>query len=279
MQLGLVHINMGLMSRPDVLAEAARAAEAAGFDSVWAGEHVVLPDPQVPPSPMRPQDPALDPLLALAWAAAHTATIRLATGIVILPQRNPVVLAKQVASLDVLSGGRVILGIGAGYLEPEFRAVGANFAERGAVTDEYLDAMRALWYDQHPAYHGRFADFAGIDARPRPLQQPIPLVVGGHTAPAYRRAVARAHGWYGYALTPQQAAASVAGLATAADRVQRPAELGELEISVTPRGQITRELAAEFALAGVHRLVLLAPPTPDGPAQTIQAGTSAISGL
>ena len=279
MRLGLVHINMGLMSRPDVLAEAARAAEAAGFDSVWAGEHVVLPDPQVPPSPMRPQDPALDPLLALAWAAAHTATIRLATGIVILPQRNPVVLAKQVATLDVLSGGRVILGIGAGYLEPEFRAVGANFAERGAVTDEYLDAMRALWYDQHPAYHGRFADFAGIDARPRPLQQPIPLVVGGHTAPAYRRAVARAHGWYGYALTPQQAAASVAGLAAAADRVQRPAELGELEISVTPRGQITRELAAEFALAGVHRLVLLAPPTPDGPAQTIAAGTSAVSGL
>jgi probable F420-dependent oxidoreductase len=279
MRLGLVHINMGPMSRPDVLAEAARAAESAGFDSVWAGEHVVLPDPQVSPSPMRPQDPALDPLLALAWAAAYTATIRLATGILILPQRNPVVLAKQVATLDVLSGGRVILGIGAGYLEPEFRAVGANFAERGAVTDEYLDAMRVLWYDRHPAYHGRFAGFAGVDAHPRPLQQPIPLVVGGHSGPAYRRAVARAHGWYGYGLTPRQAAASAAGLATAADQVHRPAELGELEISVTPRGQITRELAAEFAQAGVHRLVLLAPPTPDGPAQTIQAGTSAVSGL
>jgi probable F420-dependent oxidoreductase len=279
MRLGLVHVNMGSMSRPDALAEAARAAEAAGFDSVWAGEHVVLPDPRVPSSPMHPQDPALDPLLALAWAAAHTATIRLATGIVILPQRNPLVLAKQVASLDVLSGGRVILGIGAGYLEPEFRAVGANFAERGAVTDEYLDAMQALWYDRRPAYHGQFADFAGIDAHPRPLQRPVPLVVGGHTAPAYRRAVARAHGWYGYALTPQQAAASVAGLDAAASRVQRPAELGELEVSVTPRGQITRDLAAEFAEAGVHRLVLLAPPTPDGPAQTIEAGTAAIATL
>ncbi len=106
MRLGLVHVNMGAMSQPGALAEAARAAEAAGFDSVWAGEHVVLPDPQVPPSPMRPQDPALDPLLALAWAAAHTRAIGLATGIVILPQRNPVVLAKQVATLDVLSGGR-----------------------------------------------------------------------------------------------------------------------------------------------------------------------------
>jgi probable F420-dependent oxidoreductase len=279
MRLGLVHVNMGSMSQPDAVAQAAREAEAAGFDSLWAGEHVVLPDPQVRPSPMHPQDPALDPLLALAWAAAHTATIRLATGIVILPQRNPLVLAKQVASLDVLSGGRVIFGIGAGYLEPEFRAVGANFAERGAVTDEYLDAMQALWYDQHPAYHGRFADFAGIDARPRPLQWPVPLVVGGESGPAYRRAVARAHGWYGYALSPRQAAESVAGLAAAAGRVQRPAELGELEVSVTPRGQITRELAAEFARAGVHRLVLLAPPAADGPAQTIQAGIAAVSGL
>jgi probable F420-dependent oxidoreductase len=279
MRLGLVHVNMGSMSQPDALAEASQAAEAAGFDSVWAGEHIVLPDPQVPPSPMRPQDPALDPLLALAWAAAHTATIRLATGIVILPQRNPLVLAKQVATLDVLSGGRLMLGIGAGYLEPEFRAVGANFGDRGAVTDEYLDAMNALWYDRHPAFHGRFADFAGIDAYPRPLQQPIPLIIGGHTAPAYRRAVARAHGWYGYGLTPEQAAASAAGLAAAADLIRRPPELGELEISVTPRSQITPELVVEFARAGVHRLVLLAPSTPDGPAQVIQAGTAAMSGL
>ena len=279
MLLGLVHINMGSMSRPDALVKAAQAAEAAGFDSVWAGEHIVLPDPQVPPSPMPPQDPALDSLLALTWAAAHTTTIRLATGIVILPQRNPVVLAKQVATLDVLSGGRVILGIGAGYLEPEFRAVGANFAERGAVTDEYLDAMRALWYDEHPAYHGRFADFAGIDAHPRPLQRPLPLIAGGHSAPAYRRAVARAHGWYGYWLTPEQVTASLAGLAAAADHIQRPAELGELEISVTPRGQMTRELATEFAQAGVHRLVLLAPPATDGPARTVETAAAAISGL
>ena len=137
MRLGLIHIDMGPMSRPGDLVQAARAAEQAGFDSVWAGEHLVVPDPQVPPSPMAPQDPVLDSLLALTWAAAHTATIRLATGIVILPQRNPVLLAKQVATLDVLSGGRVTLGVGTGYLEPEFRAVGANFAERGAVTDEY----------------------------------------------------------------------------------------------------------------------------------------------
>jgi alkanesulfonate monooxygenase SsuD/methylene tetrahydromethanopterin reductase-like flavin-dependent oxidoreductase (luciferase family) len=179
MRLGLVHVNMASMSRPDGLVAATRAAEAAGFDSVWAGEHIVLPDPQVPPSPMGPREPALDSLLALAWAAAHTTTIRLATGILILPQRNPLVLAKQVATLDVLSGGRVMLGVGAGYLEPEFRALGADFAARGAMTDEYLEAMHTLWYDEHPEFHGHFVDFAAVDAHPRPLQRPIPIVAAG----------------------------------------------------------------------------------------------------
>jgi probable F420-dependent oxidoreductase len=279
MLLGLVHINMGAMSRPDGLVATATAAEDAGFDSVWAGEHVVVPDPQVAPSPMAPDDPALDSLLALTWAAARTTTIRLATGIIILPQRNPLVLAKQVATLDVLSGGRAMLGVGAGYLEPEFRAVGANFAERGAITDEYLEAMQALWYSEHPEYHGKFADFAGIDAHPRPLQRPIPVVAAGHSPPAYRRAVARAHGWYGYWLTPEDAAASLAGLRHAADRVDRPAKLGNLEVSVTPRGRVTAERAAAFADLGVHRLVVLAPQTPDGPAETIQAAVDATADL
>jgi probable F420-dependent oxidoreductase len=276
MLLGLVHVNMGSMSRPDELVTAVRAAETAGFDSVWAGEHIVLPDPQVPPSPMGPQDPALDSLLALTWAAAHTTTIRLATGIVILPQRNPLVLAKEVATLDVLSGGRVMLGVGAGYLEPEFQAIGANFAERGAVTDEYIDALHALWYEEHPEYHGRFVEFAGVDAHPRPRQQPIPLVVAGHSPPAYRRAVARAHGWYGYWLTPEDAAASIAGVRAAADRVERPAALGELEISVTPRGHLTPERAAAFADAGVDRLVVLAPPSLT-PAETVERAAAAIA--
>jgi probable F420-dependent oxidoreductase len=279
MLLGLVHINMGAMSRPDGLVAAATAAEDAGFDSVWAGEHIVLPDPQVPPSPMAPHDPALDSVVALTWAAAHTTTIRLATGIIILPQRNPLVLAKQVATLDVLSGGRAMLGVGAGYLEPEFRAVGANFAERGAITDDYLAGMQALWYAEHPEYHGKFVDFAGIDAHPRPLQRPIPIVAAGHSPPAYRRAVARAHGWYGYWLTPEDAAASLAGLRDAADRVDRPASLGNLEVSVTPRGRITAERAAAFAELGVHRLVVFAPQTPDGPAETIQAAVAATADL
>src|SRR4051794_8848708 len=278
-KLGLFNINMGTQSRPDGMAVAARAAEAAGFESLWAGEHVILPDPQVPPSPMAPQAPALDPFVGLTYAAAMTTTIRLATGIVILPQRNPVVLAKQVASLDVLSGGRFTLGVGVGYLEPEFRAIGANFEQRGAVTDEYLDAMVHLWYDDHPEFHGRFAAFDGIDAHPRPVQQPIPIVIGGHTPAAYRRAVARGQGWYGFALTPEGTAECLEALRLAAGQVDRPAALGPLEISVTPRGRLTAEKASAFAALGVHRLVPMPPPTSDGVAATIESAASAVADL
>jgi probable F420-dependent oxidoreductase len=254
-ELGLFGINMGANARADQLAETARAAEDAGFDSVWAGEHVILPDPQVPPSPMAPGDPVLDPLLALSWAAAYTSRLRLATGIVILPQRNPVVLAKQLASLDVLSGGRLIVGIGVGYLEPEFRAVGANFTRRGAVTDEYLDAMSHLWYDEQPEYHGEFAAFGGVDAHPRPEQPRLPIVVGGHTPAAFRRAVRSGDGWYGFALNEANVAECLDGLRAAAEAEARPAALEPLEITVTPRGELTPERVAAFAELGVHRLV------------------------
>ena len=256
MKLGIFSLNMGPATAEHV-ATIARAAEDAGMESVWAGEHVVLPDPRVPPSPMDPKEPALDPLFALAWAGAVTTTLRLATGIVILPQRNPVVLAKEVASLDVLTSGRVTLGIGVGYLEPEFRAIGANFPDRGAVTDEHLAAMRALWYDDAPAYHGRFVDFGGIDAHPRPVQPRIPVVVGGYTPPAYRRAVTTGEGWYGFLRTPEALTKDLEGIRVALDQHERPAELGELEITVTPWGMLTPELVDAYAELGVHRLVVL----------------------
>ena len=277
-KLGLFNINMGRQATPAGLAAAARAAEEAGFESLWAGEHVVLPDPQVPPSPMAPQDPALDPFIGLTYAAAVTSEIRLATGIVIMPQRNPVVLAKQVASLDVLSAGRFTLGIGVGYLEPEFRAIGANFDDRGAVTDEFVTAMEVLWYAERPEHHGRFVDFGGVDAHPRPVQRPIPVVVGGHTAAAYRRAVGRGHGWYGFAMTPEAAAASIDGLRAAAEQVERPAELGELEITVTPRGRLTDETAAAFAGLGVHRLVVIPDPRDEDVRPSIDAALAAVAG-
>jgi probable F420-dependent oxidoreductase len=263
MKLGLFSINMGTNCDPAQMAEVARAAEDAGFDSLWAGEHVVLPDPRQPPSPMEPLDPALDPIVGLTWAAAHTTHIRLGTGIIILPQRNPVVLAKELASLDVLSGGRLIFGVGVGYLEPEFRAIGANFAERGAVTDEHLDAIAHLWYEEHPAYHGRFVDFAGINAHPRPAQQPVPLVVGGHSHAAFRRATARAHGWFGFGLDRDSTARCIDGLRRAASDVERPSGFGELEITVAARDHITAERIDAFTELGVHRLVVVPAFRPD----------------
>src|SRR5215208_3815413 len=154
-------------------------AEELGYDSMWMGEHVVLPDPRRPPSPMEPGDPILDPLVGLAFLAARTSRIRLATGIVILPQRNPLVLAKQLASLDVVSGGRLVFGMGVGYLEPEFTALGVSLKDHGPRSDEYLAAMRASWSEAQPAYQGRFVAFSGVNAYPRPVQQPMPALVVG----------------------------------------------------------------------------------------------------
>src|SRR5262245_55428050 len=160
MKFGLFGINMGPCSAPGAASRVARAAEEAGFESLWTGEHVVLPDPQAPPSPVPPLEPMLDPTVALTFLAAHTKTIRLGTGIIILPQRNPLVLAKELASLDVLSGGRLIFGIGIGYLEPEFAALGIPFADKGARTEDYVKAMIAIWSMEKPAYSGRFAKFS-----------------------------------------------------------------------------------------------------------------------
>jgi probable F420-dependent oxidoreductase len=258
MKLGLFGINLGACADPAVARRVAQAAEAAGFDSVWTGEHVVLPDPRVPPSPSPPQTPFLDPLVALAHLAGATERIRLATGIVILPQRNPLVLAKEVATLDVLSGGRALLGVGAGYLHQEFAALGIPFEQRGARTDEYIDAMRALWSQPKPAFAGRFVSFAGIDAQPRPLQRPgVPIVVGGTSPGALRRAVARGHGWYGFALDPTATVRCLEGLARAAAEVERPAALGTLEVTITPLPGCDAATARRYAELGVHRLALL----------------------
>src|SRR3954469_19460019 len=151
-------------AEPDALAATAAAAEAAGFESLWGGEHVVLPDPQAPPSPMAPHEPILDPVIALTYCAAVTSRVRLGTGIIILPQRNPLVLAKELASLDRLSGGRLIFGVGVGYLKPEFDALGISMDDRGTKTLEYIEAMRAIWSHDKASYQGRYVSFAGVSA-------------------------------------------------------------------------------------------------------------------
>src|SRR5712692_2822546 len=145
MKFGIFGINMGPCANPATAAAVARAAEAAGLDSLWTGEHIVLPEPQAPPSPVPAHTPFIDSTVALAFVAAHTKRVKLGTGIIILPQRNPVVLAKELASVDVLSNGRLIFGIGIGYLKSEFDAIGAPFDQKGPRSEEFLAAMIALW--------------------------------------------------------------------------------------------------------------------------------------
>lgn len=257
MTIGLFLHNVHIAGDPKVAVAVAIRAEELGYDSLWAGEHVVVPSPRVAPSPMEPTDAILDPLVLLAHLAAHTSRVRLGTGVIVLPQRNPLVLAKQVASLDVLSGGRVVLGIGAGYLEPELSAIGVPMSERGARTDEFLAAMRALWTDEAPAFAGAHVAFAGVDAHPRPIQRPLPVVIGGHTAAAHRRAVRDAAGWYGFLQSPDAVAAQVGALRQAAAECGRT---DPLHISVTPDRRLDPDIVRAYAQAGAERLIVAAGP-------------------
>jgi probable F420-dependent oxidoreductase len=252
----------------DELARISSLAEELGYDSIWAGEHVVLPTPRRPPSPMDPTDAILDPLVALAFIAGHTEHVRLGTGIVILPQRNPLVLAKQLASLDWLSGGRLMFGLGVGYLEPEMTAIGVPMERRGTRSDEYLAAMRALWEQEQPAFDGEFASFSGVDAHPRPLQRPLPVIVAGHSPAGHRRAARHADGWCGFMLNLDETAEQVAGLERALTDAGRTRD--GFEITLVPRGRIDSEAVAAYGEVGVDRLALL-PRVDDGVEAFIQA--------
>lgn len=264
MKLAAYGINEKATHGPVETIRLAQLAEELGYDSWWAGEHVVLPDPADPAQPLAPQDAILDPLVHLAFVAAVTTTLELGTGIIILPQRNPVVLAKEVASLDVLSGGRLHLGVAAGYLAGEMEAVGVPMSERGARTDEYLDAMRALWSTPAQPYDGKFVSFSGVEAFPKPVAVGGPrLVIGGHGRPALRRAVTRGHGWYGADIDPTATAAILQQLREVANEVERPAALGPLDISITPVDLVDAATVDAYAEIGVDRLIVYPRPADD----------------
>jgi len=260
MKLGLFGIGSGLCADPDIARRVAQVAEHQGIESLWTGEHVVLPDPQRPPSPVPPEFPMLHPSAILSFLAACTDRIKLATGIVLIAQRNALVLAKEMASLDVLCDGRLILGIGAGYLEAEFSALGIPFEQRGARADESIEVMRAIWNETDPEYHGRFYSFSGIQAFPRPIQPGGPaLVVGGTSTAALRRAVRSAQGWYGFALDVDQTAACVKQLKQLSDNLPASTRRAALEISITPVLPMTEANIADYQSAGVDRLIPLMP--------------------
>jgi probable F420-dependent oxidoreductase len=255
MELGVTGLNSTAAVTTESTVRLAQLAEELGYSTWWAGDHVVLPTVGESPSP--PDAPLLDPLVHLTYVAAVTTRLRIATGVVILPQRNPLVLAKQAASLDVLSGGRLSLGVGAGYLEPEMTALGVPMAGRGKRADEYLDAMTQLWTAQAPEFHGEYVSFANVDAHPRPLQPGgPPIVIGGHSAGAFRRAVSRGHAWLGIG-TPDDLVKHLASLDKAAAEVDRPARLGKLRIYFLPQPILPGpDDVKRYADLGVEQLVL-----------------------
>jgi probable F420-dependent oxidoreductase len=205
-KFGLRYASLGRYASGPAAVELAQAAEAAGFDSIWTVEHVIVParyQSRYPYSPTGKMGSGLedfplpDPLIWLAYIASATRTIKLGTAILILPQRNPVVTAKAVATLDHLAGaGRVLLGIGVGWLAEEFATVGVPFEDRGARTDEYVAAMRALWAQERASFQGRFVSFDEVFCRPRPAAGRIPIVVGGDTPAAARRAGRLGDGYF-----------------------------------------------------------------------------------
>jgi probable F420-dependent oxidoreductase len=260
MKFGLFEINTHPCVTPEAIATVARAAEQAGFESFWGGEHLVLPDPQFR---MPPDKAILDLIATIAFAAGQTRTLRFGTGIILLPQRNPLVLAKELATLDVLCGGRLILGLGIGSAEAEFKALGIPFQDRGPRAEEALAAMKAVWNMERPQFHGRFFSFSGIRAEPRPVQRPTPEIVwGGRTPYAFGRTVRSGRGWYGYDMNLEDTAAAIDGLRKACARHGR--RLEEFEITITPKAEpkFDLDLARRFADLGVGRL-LVAPRAAD----------------
>jgi probable F420-dependent oxidoreductase len=264
-RFALLFVNGGPFSEPENAIGLAQLAEELGFESLWTVEHVVVPSGYRSEYPYSPDGrmpggedvPISDPLVWLAYVAGATKRIRLATGILILPQRNPLILAKELATLDRLSGGRVELGVGVGWLEEEFDALGVPWAARGRRTDEYIDVLRRVWRERETAYDGHFVAFAPVKSYPKPARTDGPKIhIGGHTRAAARRAGRLGDGFFpGRAedsglqelLEIMRAAAKDAGRDADAievsagggldlDTVQRYAELGVSRFVIPPLG-------------------------------------------
>lgn len=261
MHFGIMFANTGHAVTAEGATLLATIAEDNGFESLWTVEHVVVPAgyqsayPYSPTGRMPgPEDsPIPDPLIWLAWVGAATRTIRLGTGILILPQRSPAILAKELATLDVLSGGRVTIGVGVGWLEEEFRALGVPFTDRGARTDEYIQALRALWRDSESTYHGRFADFERVRSYPKPLQPGgVPIAVGGHTQAAARRAGRLGDEFFPGARSGEELVELIAVMRRAASEAGRDPD----GIGITAGGAADLEGIKRLAELGVTRVVI-----------------------
>jgi probable F420-dependent oxidoreductase len=273
MNFGVWLPNCRHLATPDIIRRTAGRAEQLGYDSVWVSDHVVTPEANVGNF----GETIFDPLVTLGVVAGATSRVRLGTTVLIVPYRNAVVTAKMVSSLDALSDGRVVLGIGAGWLPAESAILGVPFKERGAMTDEYLDAMRELWTSREPSFAGKYTQFSGLRFEPKPVQKPHPPIwVGGHTPAAFRRAARIGAAWHPINRPPAElraGRAEIARLCQASGRSTPPAltlrndvrivRPGENAPASTHGGRVMAgepaalvEQIAELADCGVEHLVL-----------------------
>jgi probable F420-dependent oxidoreductase len=266
MKAGIIFANSGRFSQPELFAQLARDCEELGFESIWTVEHVVIPQPHMPypgsrdgQMPGGDQVPIPDPLIPLAYAAAITTRLKFSTGVIILPQRHPLYLAKQLATLDNLSKGRLMVGIGSGWMKEEFEALGIGYNVRGARTDESIEAMRAIWRDPVASFHGKHFNFDNVKSFPKPVQKDgIPIHVGGHSPAAARRAGKYGDGFFPTVTDPAKLKEMFALVRDEAKKAGRNPERIEFSAMAAPRADSLKALAA----VGVERVVM-GPPSSD----------------
>ncbi len=268
MKFGITGVGSGSTARPELLTQVAKKAEELNFESVWIPEHLAIPVSINSPYPYSedgkfpggPNAALHDPFVALSFVAACTEKIKLGTGVFVLPLRNPLAVAKAAASVDVLSQGRLLFGIGIGWLEEEFQATGMNFQDRAPRGREWVKILKALWTEETPEYDGRFHSFEPIGFNPKPVQKPHPpIIFGGETRAALKRTAALGDGWYGVRYTPESVKPQLALLKELTQQAER--DFSEIEISVgfEPGTAMSLDNVKQFQDAGVHRLMTFAP--------------------
>ncbi len=264
MKIGIVSINTGGPETAERMVEVAQHAEAAGIESLWTFEHVIVPaeyDSTYPYArsgkmPAKPETWFIDPLISLAHVAAATKTIRLGTGINILPQTNPLLFAKQTASIDALSGGRLTLGLGIGWLAEEFQAMGTPFERRGARFDDYLAAIKRVWSGDVVEHESDFVSWHGFKSYPTPAQKPHPpILIGGATDKMLRRVIDDAQGWYGLGNSAEELAKKIDALRSLAADAGRPFD--EIDITTNWRKISDPDALSKLEDVGVTRAVAM----------------------
>jgi len=265
MRFGVHLVAAGKMIEGESIARVARRAEELGYDSLWVSDHIIFPIqlqsayPYSPDGklPLDPTNPLLEPFTVLSYAAAVTKTIKLGTSVIIVPYRDPLVTAKIVSSLDVLSGGRFIFGVGVGWLEEEFRALRQNLRDRAAQTREALLVMKACWTQDSPEFHGKFFDFSGIKFAPKPWQKPYPPIwFGGNSPSALKRAVEHGDGWHAVWETPEEVNEKARTLRDLCTNAGKNFADFPLTINVNNRVPYTIENVKKYEAAGISMMFI-----------------------